>query len=176
MKKRLFSALLCLCMMVGMLPALILTAQAAEAYLWPVPAGKTFSRGYGGGHTGVDITSGGNGTNVIATKSGTVVIAYTGCGNYNAWGVGRSCSAATCAFRNPWYDSSEAHLNFCNWGYGNGVIIQHSDGSGYSMYGHMSRVDVATGATVRQGDTIGAMGSSGKSTGAASIRSAPTCP
>lgn len=166
MKKRLFSALLCLCMMVGMLPALILTAQAAEAYLWPVPAGKTFSRGYGGGHTGVDITSGGNGTNVIATKSGTVVIAYTGCGNYNAWGVGRSCSAATCAFRNPWYDSSEAHLNFCNWGYGNGVIIQHSDGSGYSMYGHMSRVDVATGATVRQGDTIGAMGSSGKSTGA----------
>lgn len=155
-----------LCMVVSMLPAIILTAHAADAYLWPVPAGKTLSRGYSSGHTALDITSGGVGTSVVATKSGTVVITYTGCGNFNAWGTGRSCSTATCAFRNSWYDQYDSKMTFCNWGYGNGVIIRHSDGSGYSMYAHMSRIDVSQGATVNQGDVLGTMGSAGKSTGA----------
>lgn len=51
-----------------------------------------------------------------------------------------------------------------NTGYGNRVMIDH--GNGYvTLYGHMSRVDVVVGQTVRRGDQIGLMGSTGRSTG-----------
>jgi murein DD-endopeptidase MepM/ murein hydrolase activator NlpD len=49
-------------------------------------------------------------------------------------------------------------------GYGNWVIIDH--GGGFStLYGHMSRIRTSEGATVKQGDLIGDMGSTGNSTG-----------
>jgi murein DD-endopeptidase MepM/ murein hydrolase activator NlpD len=49
-------------------------------------------------------------------------------------------------------------------GYGNWVIIDH--GGGFStLYGHMSRIRTSEGASVRQGDLIGDMGSTGNSTG-----------
>jgi len=44
--------------------------------------------------------------------------------------------------------------------YGNQVIIQHADGFN-SQYGHLSRIDVAPGASVRAGDVIGLSGRSG---------------
>jgi murein DD-endopeptidase MepM/ murein hydrolase activator NlpD len=51
-----------------------------------------------------------------------------------------------------------------NWGYGCHVIIDH--GNGYqSLYGHMSRLDVNVGDSVGQGQQIGVMGSTGRSTG-----------
>lgn len=51
-----------------------------------------------------------------------------------------------------------------NNGYGNRVIIEH--GNGYrSLYAHLSRVYVTVGQTVRRGDSIGKMGSTGRSTG-----------
>ena len=49
-------------------------------------------------------------------------------------------------------------------GYGNYTCIQHSS-SLSSCYGHQSRIDVSVGANVSQGDTIGAVGSTGHSTG-----------
>lgn len=49
-------------------------------------------------------------------------------------------------------------------GYGNYVIIQHPNGM-QTLYGHMSRVDVSVGDKVSQGDTIGAVGNTGDSTG-----------
>lgn len=49
-------------------------------------------------------------------------------------------------------------------GYGNYVILQHPNGM-QTLYAHMSRVDVSVGDTVSQGDTIGAVGSTGDSTG-----------
>lgn len=51
-----------------------------------------------------------------------------------------------------------------NTGYGNRVMIDH--GNGYlTLYGHMSVVQVQVGQTVRRGDVIGLMGSTGRSTG-----------
>ncbi|MEO6612622.1 MAG: peptidoglycan DD-metalloendopeptidase family protein [Chitinophagaceae bacterium] len=49
-------------------------------------------------------------------------------------------------------------------GYGNHVVIQH--GYGYeTLYGHMVRVKVRAGQTIKRGEVIGWVGSTGKSTG-----------
>jgi murein DD-endopeptidase MepM/ murein hydrolase activator NlpD len=49
-------------------------------------------------------------------------------------------------------------------GYGNAVIIEHGGGLS-SVYGHLSRIRVSSGATVKRGLRIGSIGSSGLSTG-----------
>ncbi|MEL7358960.1 MAG: peptidoglycan DD-metalloendopeptidase family protein [Cyanobacteria bacterium J06560_6] len=55
---------------------------------------------------------------------------------------------------------------FAGWygGYGNTVILDHGDGM-TTLYAHASRLDVAEGGTVRKGDIIAAIGSTGLSTG-----------
>lgn len=49
-------------------------------------------------------------------------------------------------------------------GYGNLVTIEHAGGL-ETRYGHLSAILVAPGAAVRQGDLVGLMGSTGRSTG-----------
>ncbi len=49
-------------------------------------------------------------------------------------------------------------------GYGNLVEIRHADGT-TTRYGHNSRLSVATGQTIRQGQQVAEMGSTGHSTG-----------
>ena len=49
-------------------------------------------------------------------------------------------------------------------GYGKCVVIRHSDGY-RTLYGHLSRVSVKSGEKVESGQTIGKVGSSGRSTG-----------
>jgi murein DD-endopeptidase MepM/ murein hydrolase activator NlpD len=49
-------------------------------------------------------------------------------------------------------------------GYGNIVILDHGDGT-ETRYAHCSRLDVAEGATVKAGEVIAAVGSTGRSTG-----------
>jgi murein DD-endopeptidase MepM/ murein hydrolase activator NlpD len=52
-----------------------------------------------------------------------------------------------------------------DWGYGNLIIIDHGDGW-QSLYGHLSSVNVNCGDYITQGgQLIGAMGSTGKSSG-----------
>ncbi len=52
-------------------------------------------------------------------------------------------------------------------GYGNTVLIRHTiDGKTYeTLYAHMNRIDVKIGQSVKQGQKIGEMGSTGRSTG-----------
>jgi Membrane proteins related to metalloendopeptidases len=51
-----------------------------------------------------------------------------------------------------------------SWGYGCHVVVDH--GNGYqTLYAHLSRYDVEVGQAVSQGQVIGVMGSTGRSTG-----------
>lgn len=51
-----------------------------------------------------------------------------------------------------------------NGGYGNMVIIQHPNGT-KTLYGHMYKIATKTGAQVAQGEVIGYVGNTGRSTG-----------
>jgi murein DD-endopeptidase MepM/ murein hydrolase activator NlpD len=51
-----------------------------------------------------------------------------------------------------------------NGGYGNYVVIKHNNGT-QTLYAHLNRVNVKSGAQVSQGDVIGGMGNSGDSSG-----------
>ncbi len=51
-----------------------------------------------------------------------------------------------------------------NGGYGSYVVISHSNGT-QTLYAHMNKVQAIQGTTVAQGELIGTVGSTGKSTG-----------
>ncbi|MGZ5746689.1 MAG: M23 family metallopeptidase [Caldimonas sp.] len=57
-------------------------------------------------------------------------------------------------------------VEFAGWqnGYGNVIHIKHGNELS-TVYAHLSRIDVAKGAKVEQGDTIGAVGQTGWATG-----------
>ena len=144
----------------------------SDSYWWPIGSkdstnvgGKEFSNGdpetvtitsnfgtigdvssHAKGHGGLDIGGGRKGeTNIIAAKDGVVVYPI-------------DKSKMTCP------DGGLG--NTCGGGYGNYVILQHSDGN-YTLYGHMyaNSITVKAGDTVKQGQVIGKMGTSGDSSG-----------
>jgi murein DD-endopeptidase MepM/ murein hydrolase activator NlpD len=61
-------------------------------------------------------------------------------------------------------DGQVITTGFDPYGYGNYIILAHSPKLA-TLYGHMSRLAVAKGAVVKQGQTIGYEGSTGNSTG-----------
>ncbi|MES2371677.1 MAG: M23 family metallopeptidase [Bacteroidota bacterium] len=67
----------------------------------------------------------------------------------------------------PIYATAEGRVKdagFSTGGFGNHVVISH--GNGYeTTYGHMERVKARVGETVKRGQVIGYVGTSGKSTG-----------
>jgi murein DD-endopeptidase MepM/ murein hydrolase activator NlpD len=50
-------------------------------------------------------------------------------------------------------------------GYGLAVVLQHNKGTEETLYGHLSELFVKPGETVKQGEVIGRVGSTGNSTG-----------
>ncbi len=68
---------------------------------------------------------------------------------------------------NPIFAADTGVVVYAGWndyGYGEMIVIDH--GSGWqTLYAHLSQINVTCGQEVYQGDTIGLMGSTGKSTG-----------
>lgn len=116
---------------------------------WPVPGYKHLSSDFwdGRNHGAIDIDGVGGpggaigGAKVYAADSGIVAGTSTGCTHYN----------------NP-YDR-------CGGGYGNYVTLAHSDGVYSTVYAHLQAVYVSPGQSVKKGDLIGLVGSTGSSTG-----------
>ncbi len=66
----------------------------------------------------------------------------------------------------PIYAAAKGTISFAGrkQGYGNCVEIDHGNGL-MTRYAHMSRIGAVLGQSVAAGDTIGAIGSTGRSTG-----------
>ncbi len=65
-----------------------------------------------------------------------------------------------------YYAGPDTDVRFSPWGdfYGNVVVIQHTDDL-FTLYAHLSRIDVQTGQAVVTGEVVGAVGQSGVATG-----------
>ena len=90
------------------------------------------------------------GTPIVASYAGTVIATYNGC-SHN-YGKSSSCG--------------------CGSGFGNYVVLKHDyvlkGGEHitlYSSYNHLTKATVSEGQTVRKGQQVGTMGSTGYSTG-----------
>jgi murein DD-endopeptidase MepM/ murein hydrolase activator NlpD len=66
----------------------------------------------------------------------------------------------------PIMAAADGTVVFASWGggYGNLVIVEH-EGGWSSYYAHLTEIGVGEGQNVRQGDTLGAAGTTGYSTG-----------
>ncbi|MCR5576998.1 MAG: peptidoglycan DD-metalloendopeptidase family protein [Oscillospiraceae bacterium] len=122
------------------------TAEVAEigyvssnsGFTWPLPCSTRISSSYG---TRTDPFTG-----ATSTHNGLDI---DGFGNDGAPVVAAAAGTVTTAA----YDSS----------YGNYVVIDHGGTS--TVYAHMSSLSVSAGQSVSQGQTIGAVGSTGRATG-----------
>ena len=76
-------------------------------------------------------------------------------------GVDWACPTGTVVFA-----SSDGVVEYAGWGngYGNTILISHPDGR-KTRVGHLSKILVHDGQSVKQGETIGLSGSTGRSTG-----------
>ncbi|MGN1133595.1 MAG: murein hydrolase activator EnvC family protein [Oscillospiraceae bacterium] len=114
-------------------------------FQWPVPSSYDVTSGvgprWGTQHNGIDISAG-KGTDVVAAESGVVVRTYDSC-THN-YGKEKSCG--------------------CGYGYGNHIVIDYGNGFS-SVYGHLTSLNVSVGDTVKKGEKIGTVGSTGYSTG-----------
>ena len=114
-------------------------------FLWPCPGNYNITSPYGSRwgttHKGIDIGAS-KGDDITAANSGVVITVYNGC-SHN-YGKDKFCG--------------------CGGGFGNYCIIDH--GGGYAtLYGHATKITVKEGQTVKTGDVIGYVGSTGNSTG-----------
>ncbi len=111
---------------------------------------------------------------------GTIVDGYIGAGTFvwpstekwvsgydfspgaNHWGIDIAGDLG-----NPIYATDSGvvvYAGWNDWGYGNVLVIDHGNGW-QTLYGHLSELYVTCGASVSQGATIAAMGSTGRSSG-----------
>ena len=148
---------LCMCLILVVLST---QALAASDYVWPTDSPHSLSRNYAKhSYKAIDISVSA-GAPVYASRSGKVYAAYTGCRNWNGLTAG-TCKDRGLCNPNCGYFSN----GYCNNGFGNGVIIQHDDGT-YAHYAHFSEVYVKRGDSVSQGQKIGTAGNYGYSNGA----------
>ena len=116
------------------------SSQSSSGFIWPVNTQYRVTTGWyyssGSLHGAVDFSGSGiSGSPAYAVADGYVV----------------TSTAVT-----------DGHRNYTS--YGNYVLIAHYNGL-YTLYAHLSSRSVSTGQTVSQGQVIGAVGSTGNSTG-----------
>ena len=127
----------------------IVTPSSDGKYVWPCPGftylTSTFDEWRGvNNHGALDIAEAGiYGAKVVACYDGVVFSTWEYC-NHD-YGKDSSCG--------------------CGGGYGNYVMIDHGNGK-ISIYGHLSGVTVTPGQSVKAGQLVGYVGSTGYSTGA----------
>lgn len=125
---------------------------SGDAFLWPTPTisriSSPFGPRWGRYHNGIDISNGTYGAKVVAIADGVVTTYSNNCKhNYG---------------KKPLY-------NCCGNGYGNYITINHGtkDGNTYvAYYAHLGSITVSPGQTVKKGQIVGYVGSTGRSTGA----------
>ena len=81
---------------------------------------------------------------------------------YNGIDLGASCGTGVIASASG--SVIIARSSGYNGGYGAYVVVQHENGT-QTLYAHLSQVYVSTGQSVTQGQSLGAVGSTGRSTG-----------
>ncbi|MBO5727331.1 MAG: peptidoglycan DD-metalloendopeptidase family protein [Oscillospiraceae bacterium] len=114
------------------------TVSTESGYLWPLPSYKNLSSLYAGRidpFTGKPATH--TGIDVPAPKGTKVLAAKSGTVLTSAYNKG---------------------------GYGNYVVVRHSSGN-TTLYAHLSSRSVKEGDSVKQGQVVGLVGSTGRSTG-----------
>lgn len=68
-------------------------------------------------------------------------------------------------YGSPIVATADGVVGEADWRGGYGLFVAVDSGGVQTRYGHMSRINVAPGQRVRQGDVIGYVGSTGRSTG-----------
>ncbi len=121
-------------------------------FLWPTPGitriSSPFGPRWGKNHNGVDLSNGQFGGKVVAIADGVVSTYWNNCTHNYGKSPLRNC---------------------CGVGYGNYITINHGtkDGKTYvAYYAHLGSIVVSAGQTVKKGDIVGYVGSTGRSTGA----------
>ena len=121
-------------------------------FLWPTPGISNISSPYGErwgrNHNGIDLSNGQYGGKVVAIADGIVSTYWNSCKHNYGKKPLRNC---------------------CGNGYGNYITINHGtkDGKTYvAYYAHLGSISVSAGQTVKKGDIVGYVGSTGRSTGA----------
>ena len=122
---------------------ILASANSNVRYTWPVPISTQIDKNYEEGNDGIDIVSDEENVDVVVAREGKVeIVKSTDCQHINNY---------------PKY--------CCNNGMGNYVKIRHSDGT-YALYSHLEydSVIVSEGEKVEEGQIIGKMGASGRTT------------
>jgi hypothetical protein len=137
-----------------------------DFYSWSVPVisrrDPARARNMGPGACGT-ISSGATGRGTFVWPTTSRVISgfhYDPSTNHNGIDIGGSLGNAI-------YAADGGVVVYAGWndnGYGNLIVIDH--GTGWqSLYAHLSSLAVGCGSSVGQGDVIGGLGSTGRSTG-----------
>ncbi len=144
--KKLYAVLIALISLLIVLPFgnVVSAATSSDGYVWPIDvssARSVYTSDFFDAHPAIDIAAS-VGTPVVAAKGGSVFCASTA-----STSASHKCSR--CGFTGAGYH----------------VVIKQTDGK-YAMYAHLSSVSVSTDASIATGKKIGAVGSTGISTGA----------
>lgn len=122
--------------------AQIQTVKSESGFMWPLDASlNTLSSLYGGRTDPISGKPGNHtGIDIPAARGTKIYAAKSGVVTTSVMGSGSS------------------------WSYGNYVVVSHSDGTS-TLYAHMSSRAVSKGDVVNQGDVVGYVGTTGRSTG-----------